>query len=133
MTDVETVSERLAAVERALVDGDPPAALAEAVELAARVDELEDRLERRERRLSAHEERLAAYEERLATVEAATLALRGYVGAVRHVNRTVERRADAALAAAAAVEAELAEPDERATPDGLDRRDLRVPRPRGSH
>lgn len=83
MTD--ELEARLRAVERALVDGDPPSSLETAVELAARVEQAEDRLD-------------DLAERQLAT-EAAVQALRGYVGQVRSVNRDVERRADAALAA----------------------------------
>jgi hypothetical protein len=43
--------------------------------------------------------RLEALEETVAELEAAVEALRGYVGNVEHVNESVERRANAALAA----------------------------------
>jgi hypothetical protein len=43
--------------------------------------------------------RLEALEESVADLEAAVEALRGYVGNIEHVNESVERRANAALAA----------------------------------
>lgn len=82
---------RLRAVERALVEGEPPSSLETAAELAARVERVEDRLD-------------DLAERQLAT-EAAVQALRGYVGQARSVNREVERQAEAALATAEAVEA----------------------------
>lgn len=81
----DDLDARLRAVERALVDGDPPESLAAAGELTTRIETVE--------------ERLADLEERTLALEAATRALSGYVGNVRHVNRAVERRAEAALAA----------------------------------
>ena len=50
------------------------------------------------------ESRLDDIEERVAELEAATQAVRGYAGAVRAVNREVERRADLALSRATAAE-----------------------------
>jgi hypothetical protein len=84
--DTDRLAARLDAVERALTDGetdlqdlDDAAALADRVaRLEARVDDLERTQER---------------------LDGAVQAVRGYAGAVRAVNRTVERRADAALAA----------------------------------
>lgn len=82
---------RIAAVERALTDGDTDltdlrdaSALTDDVsELAARVDDIESRLD---------------------DLEAGLQAVRGYTGNVRAVNREVERRASAALAKAEALE-----------------------------
>lgn len=83
----ETFEDRLAAVERALTDGDHDcSALAEGAATAERVTALE-----------ADVEELA---DRVAELEAATQALRGYVGNVRSVNEEVEQRADTALAKA---------------------------------
>ncbi|WP_254537309.1 DUF7310 family coiled-coil domain-containing protein [Halomarina litorea] len=48
----------------------------------------------------AIEERLDRLEARVGDIDAALLAVRGYVGQVRHVNREVERMAEAALATA---------------------------------
>lgn len=91
MTDPTTLDERLRAVERALTDGDHHLAEIEhAADHHARIESLD--------------ERLGAVEDRLTDIEAATQALRGYVGNVRAVNREVERRADAALAAVESID-----------------------------
>ena len=85
---------RLAAVERALTDGETDVdGLSDAAALAARVDQLESTVGR--------------LDDRVTELEAATRALRGYVGGVRAVNQSVERRADAALAAVESLEADL--------------------------
>lgn len=86
MTDVETLAERLRTVERAVTDGTTE--FPEVTELA----ELENRMD-------TVEQRIDDIDERTAELEAATQALRGYVGNVRTVNEDVEQRADAALAA----------------------------------
>ena len=83
----DRLHERLRAVERALTGGDRAVAdLEPAAEAAAERECLEDRI--------------ADLEARVEELEAATQAVRGYVGSVRAVNREVERRADLALAAA---------------------------------
>jgi len=88
---MDDLSERVAAVERALTDGDGDlTALAEG---AARAD-----------RVAALESTVADLQADLADVEAATQALRGYVGNVRSVNESVEERADAAMAAVESLE-----------------------------
>ena len=80
----DPLDERLAAVERALTDGDHDLTdLAAASETTARLDALEDELE--------------TLDDRVAELEAATQALRGYVGNVRSVNEDVEQRAALAL------------------------------------
>jgi uncharacterized coiled-coil protein SlyX len=81
----EDLSERLDAVERSLTDGETT------------VESLSDAADA-EKRLDALEARAADLDDRVTELEAATQALRGYVGGVRAVNRDVERRADAALA-----------------------------------
>lgn len=83
----DRIEARLSAVERAVTgsDASPADAAAEAAATAER-----ERLE----------SRLDDLEERVAELEAATQAVRGYAGAVRAVNREVERRADLALARA---------------------------------
>ena len=88
------LESRLAAVERALTDGETDIdGLPDVAVLAARVDELESTVGR--------------LDDRVTELEAATRALRGYVGGVRAVNESVERRADAALAAVESLEADL--------------------------
>lgn len=81
----DALEERVRALERTVTDGEYE--LTELTEEAAareRLDELD--------------ERAADLADRVAELEAATQALRGYVGNVRAVNRDVEQRADAALA-----------------------------------
>ncbi|WP_460561446.1 DUF7310 family coiled-coil domain-containing protein [Halorubrum pallidum] len=79
------LDERLRAVERALTGSDAAVSdIADGAEATA---------ERRE-----IGSRLSDLETRVEELEAATQALRGYVGAVRAVNAEVERRADLALA-----------------------------------
>lgn len=94
MSEDSDFDRRLRAVERALTDGDHDvAALQDAAARADRLDDLEDRI--------------GSLEERIAELDAATEAVRGYVGNVRSVNEDVERRADAALAAVDRLEARL--------------------------
>lgn len=82
----ETLERRLAAVERALTNGDHDlSGLADSTEIATRIENVEGHID--------------DLDDRIVELEAATQALRGYVGNVRSVNREVERRADAALAA----------------------------------
>lgn len=84
-----TLEDRLAAVERALTDGDHDcSALAEGAANAQRVSDLETDVEE--------------LTDRVAELEAATQALRGYVGNIRSVNTDVEQRADLALSKAEA-------------------------------
>ncbi|WP_418281234.1 DUF7310 family coiled-coil domain-containing protein [Halorubrum sp. DTA98] len=86
-TDADRIHERLRAVERALTGDDRPAAdLSDDATAAAEREALDDRL--------------SDIEARVEELEAATQALRGYVGSIRAVNREVERRADLALATA---------------------------------
>jgi len=94
MPDVETLSARLRTVEQAVTDGD--CSFPEATELS----EIETRL-------GAVEDHLDDLEHRIDELDAATQALRGYVGNVRSVNEDVEQRADAALAATERLEARL--------------------------
>jgi len=80
----DQLEERVAALEHAVTDGEgDPAALAEAAVTVERVEDCEATLE--------------DIADRVAELEAATQALRGYVGNVRSVNREVEERADLAL------------------------------------
>jgi uncharacterized coiled-coil protein SlyX len=79
---------RLTALERAVTDGETDLhTLDDSAKTDARLDELETRT--------------SEIETRLDELDAAVQSLRGYVGAVRAVNREVERRADAALSVAA--------------------------------
>ncbi|WP_424000026.1 DUF7310 family coiled-coil domain-containing protein [Haloarcula salina] len=96
MTDVETLAERLRAVERAVTDGET--AFPEVTDLG----EYEERAD-------ALEDQVDDLADRTADLEAATQALRGYVGNVRAVNEDVESRANAALAAVDRLEARLDE------------------------
>lgn len=96
MTDIETLAERLRTVERAVTDGTTE--FPEVTELA----ELE-------KRMDTVEQRVEDIDERTAELEAATQALRGYVGNIRAVNEDVEQRADAALAATDRLEVRLDE------------------------
>jgi len=103
MPDVNAIDERLRTIERALTDdAEDLEPLADAATLATRVEEIEGRVDE--------------IEDRLDDLDAATQALRGYVGNVRSVNRDVERRADAALAKAEQLEGVIGERD-----DGYDR------------
>ncbi|APW96799.1 hypothetical protein CHINAEXTREME_02995 [Halobiforma lacisalsi AJ5] len=94
MTDTERLERRLAAVERAVVDGD------------ARVDELAD-LESALAAISDLEERLEEHERRLADLEGRTGSLEGFTGELRAVNEEVERQAAAAVAAVDRLERRL--------------------------
>lgn len=90
---------RLGALERAVTEGEHADTEFEAIErledIESRVDELDDRI---------------------AELEAATQALRGYVGNIRSVNQEVEQRADAALAKAETLETALEQSDSHAEP-----------------
>lgn len=88
-----TLSARLTAVERAL---DTPAT-------ANTGDDRDDPTTDLDDRLCAVEDDLATLSDRLAEVEAATQAVRGYVGSIRATNERVRRRADRALAATEAL------------------------------
>jgi hypothetical protein len=108
--DAEDLETRLEAVERALTDGEAALDLAE-LEAAGDV----------ESRLTDLETAVEALSEQLSELEAATQALRGYVGEARRDDETTDRRADAALTKAAAVERALEDagievPDDPAVP-----------------
>lgn len=99
-----SLDERLAAVERALTDGEvEPAALSDAATV--------------ERRLGTIEDRLDSLEQRLAAAEAGVGALRGQAGEARRETDQLERTTEQALATARAVEARLDEnPTETSAP-----------------
>jgi uncharacterized protein YoxC len=104
MSDTDALDERLCAVERALTDDDSGLTdLRDAAELTREIEALAGRID--------------DVEDRLDELDAATQALRGYVGNVRSVNESVERRADAALAKAESVEAESGQPKSASAPD----------------
>jgi len=108
----DTIEQRLAAVERALTDDDH--------DLSALVAEGETA-----DRLRTVEDDVAELQDRVADLEAATQALRGYVGSVKSVNDEVRERADLALetaeraeeAATADASGASAEPDSPTGPD----------------
>lgn len=107
MTDIETLEERLGAVERALTDGDHDLTeLDDAATLTARVADLEAKLDE--------------LTERVEELDASTQAVRGYVGNVRQVDQTVERRADAALATAEELEQRLETLEAERSSDAVD-------------
>jgi hypothetical protein len=94
MADSETLSERVSTVERAMTDGETELPDASAVaDVETRLDDIE-----------AH---LDDLDDRVTELEAATQALRGYVGSIRAVNEDVERRADAAIATVERLESRL--------------------------
>jgi hypothetical protein len=90
----DALRERVEALERAVTDGEH--------DLSAVADEADalDRLDRLESQVTA-------LEDQVEDLQAATQALRGYVGNVRSVNTEVEQRADAALAKAESLEQRL--------------------------
>jgi len=91
---MDELEARIEALERAVTDGDSDlSALAAAGETGERLATVETEMEE--------------LSDRVAELEAATQALRGYVGNVRAVNREVEQRADAALAKAESVESAI--------------------------
>jgi len=92
----EALEKRIAALERAITDGEADyGALADSAATAERVETLESRLDN--------------LTDRVGELDAATQALRGYVGNVRSVNREVERRADTALSKVESLEAHRGE------------------------
>jgi chromosome segregation ATPase len=104
--DADSLTDRLAAVERAVTDGE-----ADTRDLASAAEASE--------RLDAVDADVAALDDRLTDLEAEVQALRGYLGGVDAVDESVERRADAALAAVERLEAQLAD-DPALTVERLD-------------
>lgn len=103
---MDELEARIEALERAVTDGDRDLS-----ELAAEGETRE--------RLAALEDELDDLADRVAELEAATQALRGYVGNVRAVNTEIEQRADAALAKAESLESAVVDGgDSRAGPPG---------------
>lgn len=100
--DDKSLAARLAAVERAVTDG-------EALDLseAAAV----------QRQLDGVAADLETLTERVDALEATVQSLHGYVGEIEHVNERVERRADAARAAVERLDDQpTARPPARSTP-----------------
>ncbi|MHB9288388.1 hypothetical protein ACKVMT_15265 [Halobacteriales archaeon Cl-PHB] len=101
---MDDLRERVEAVERALTDGEGDlAALAEGAATAERAEQLESDL--------------ADLESEIRDLQAATQALRGYVGNVRSVNERVEQRAETALSKVEALEADRQPPTDPRTTD----------------
>ena len=90
----DALEKRIEALERAITDGEH--------DLSALATDAEAT-----ERLTAVESRLDGLDDRVAELEAATQALRGYVGNIRSVNRDVEKRADTALAKAESLESAM--------------------------
>ncbi|WP_207586496.1 DUF7310 family coiled-coil domain-containing protein [Halomontanus rarus] len=85
MSDIDRFEKRLAAVERAVVDGDfELSELADVASMVATVEKLEGRLDE--------------LEQRVAEVEGATQSVEGYVSRIESVNGDVEQRANTAIA-----------------------------------
>ena len=115
---MDELEARIEALERAVTDGDHD------------LSELATEGETRER-LAAVETETADLADRVAELEAATQALRGYVGNVRAVNRDIEQRADAALTKAESVESAIVD-DRPGDPPGHGRPADRSETPPGS-
>ncbi|MHC3439439.1 DUF7310 family coiled-coil domain-containing protein [Natrialbaceae archaeon A-gly3] len=96
MADRDRIEHRLAAVERAVVDGDYD------------VDQLADQASLRET-VEHLETQVTEHEQRLADLEARTESLSGYVGNVHAVNDDVERRAASAVATVDRLESRIEE------------------------
>ncbi|WP_396610437.1 hypothetical protein ACH9L7_09260 [Haloferax sp. S1W] len=95
------LAARLDAVERTLTGTDAP------------VSDLED-LAAVEARVADLEATVETLTDRIDDIDAATQAIRGYLGGIRAVNESVERRADAALAKAESLEAALVDESDAA-------------------
>jgi len=108
----DALTERVEALERAVTGGEYDLS-----GLAAEGEAL-DRLEQAEAVCDD-------LEDRVAELEAATQALRGYVGNVRAINEEIEGRADAALAKAQALEQSLT--DTHTRPENAEAVDARPP------
>lgn len=96
----DALTERVEALERAVTDGNH--------DLSGLVDEA-DALER----LEQIEEQLETLQDHVTELEAATQALRGYVGNIRAVNEDVEKRAELALSKVEALETDTETTDGR--------------------
>lgn len=99
------LERRLAAVERAL-EADP---------------DLDQALARKHSDTADLESRVADLESRVDELDAAVQAVRGFLGGVSAVNESVERRADAAVAAVERIERRLDGRDPDRADDGSER------------
>ena len=100
---MDELEARIETLERAVTDGDHD------------LSELATESETRER-VAALETEVGELADRVSELEAATQALRGYVGNVRAVNRDIEQRADTALAKAESVESALVDETDQDDP-----------------
>ena len=94
MSSMDQFEQRLAAVERTVVDGDHDVA------------ELSD-LETLTETIDTLTEAVVTLENRVLTLESGLEALEGYVGNIQSVNQSVERQADIAIVSAGRVEDRL--------------------------
>ena len=96
MTTVDQVEQRLAAVERTVVDGDHDwDKLSDAAAVVGRLEDLESQIEDLEQRIAVLEGRSESFE--------------SYIGNVDTVNENVEQRADTAIASVDRLERQLVE------------------------
>lgn len=96
MTTVDQVEQRLAAVERTVVDGDHNLdTLSDAAAVVSRLENLESKIE--------------GLEQRIAAVEGRSESIESYVGHIDTVNKTVEQRSDMAIASVDRLEQRLVE------------------------
>ncbi|WEL17714.1 Putative pilin/flagellin, contains class III signal peptide [Halorhabdus sp. SVX81] len=102
MTDIDSLEQRLAAIERTVVDGDHDGTVLNA-DAISKVD------------IEQLESRLDALDARVADLESTVQSIDGYVSNVESVNEDVERRADSAIATVDRLEHRLEEVEEMAT------------------
>jgi len=96
MTTVDQVEQRLAAVERTVVDGDHDwDKLSDAAAVVGRLEDLESQIQDLEQRIAVLEGRSESFE--------------SYIGNVDTVNENVEQRADMAIASVDRLERQLVE------------------------
>lgn len=114
----DSLAARLAAVERAVTDGEPVEGSA-AVAVRERLADVADDVE--------------TLTERVDALEATVQSLHGYVGEIEHVNERVERRADAARAAVERLDDQRPErgPSAQSTPPAEPEDHAAAPRPDG--
>lgn len=115
--DIDALAARLAAVERAVADGEH----ADGTGTAAGVEgQQQQQQQQQQQRFEAVADDVETLTERVDALEATVQSLHGYVGELEHVNERVERRADAARAAVERLEEDRpnARPPGRHAPDG---------------